>query len=101
MRTRREGHHGAEAAVSRMTPALWGEPERYDRDYWRKDSRDVYSGDSAHIDEDGYVWFAGRSDEISRDRRAPYRDHRGRKRVPDHQARGRVRRGRATRRYAR
>jgi acetyl-CoA synthetase len=23
-----------------------------------------YSGDSAHIDDDGYVWFAGRADEI-------------------------------------
>jgi acetyl-CoA synthetase len=23
-----------------------------------------YSGDSAHVDDDGYVWFAGRSDEI-------------------------------------
>ena len=23
-----------------------------------------YSGDSAHIDEDGYVWFGGRADEI-------------------------------------
>jgi acetyl-CoA synthetase len=23
-----------------------------------------YTGDSAHIDEDGYVWFAGRADEI-------------------------------------
>ncbi len=23
-----------------------------------------YTGDSAHVDEDGYVWFAGRADEI-------------------------------------
>ncbi len=47
-----------------LTPALWGEPERYGRDYWQI-IRDVYySGDSAHIDDDGYVWFAGRADEI-------------------------------------
>jgi acetyl-CoA synthetase len=47
-----------------LTPALWGETERYGRDYWQI-IRDVYySGDSAHIDEDGYVWFAGRADEI-------------------------------------
>ncbi len=47
-----------------LTPTLWGEPERYGRDYWEK-VRGVYStGDSAHIDEDGYVWFAGRADEI-------------------------------------
>ena len=47
-----------------LTPALWGEKERYGHDYWEI-IRDVYySGDSAHIDEDGYVWFAGRADEI-------------------------------------
>jgi acetyl-CoA synthetase len=47
-----------------MTPALWGEPERYGRDYWEKIPNVYYTGDSAHIDADGYVWFAGRSDEI-------------------------------------
>jgi acetyl-CoA synthetase len=47
-----------------LTAALWGEPERYDRDYWQKIPSVYYTGDSAHVDEDGYVWFAGRSDEI-------------------------------------
>jgi len=47
-----------------LTPALWGEPERYARDYWQKIPNVYYTGDSAHIDEDGYVWFAGRADEI-------------------------------------
>ena len=47
-----------------LTPALWGEPERYGRDYWDKIPNVYYTGDSAHIDEDGYVWFAGRADEI-------------------------------------
>ena len=47
-----------------LTPALWGEPERYGRDYWEKIPGVYYSGDSAHIDDDGYVWFAGRADEI-------------------------------------
>jgi acetyl-CoA synthetase len=47
-----------------LTAALWGEPERYGRDYWEKIPGVYYTGDSAHIDEDGYVWFAGRSDEI-------------------------------------
>jgi acetyl-CoA synthetase len=47
-----------------LTPALWGEPGRYERDYWQK-IRDVYyCGDSAHVDGDGYVWFGGRADEI-------------------------------------
>ena len=47
-----------------LTPALWGEPERYGADYWEKIPNVYYTGDSAHIDEDGYVWFAGRADEI-------------------------------------
>jgi acetyl-CoA synthetase len=47
-----------------LTAALWGEPERYGRDYWEKIPGVYYSGDSAHIDEDGYVWFGGRADEI-------------------------------------
>jgi acetyl-CoA synthetase len=47
-----------------LTPALWGEPDRYGRDYWQKIPGVYYSGDSAHVDDDGYVWFGGRADEI-------------------------------------
>ena len=47
-----------------LTAALWGEPERYGRDYWEKIPGRYYTGDSTSIDEDGYVWFGGRADEI-------------------------------------
>ena len=47
-----------------LTPTLWGEPERYGRDYWQRIPGVYYTGDAAHVDEDGYVWFAGRADEI-------------------------------------
>lgn len=47
-----------------LTPALWGEPERYGLDYWEKIPGLYYSGDWAHVDEDGYYWFGGRADEI-------------------------------------
>ncbi len=49
-----------------LTPTLWGEVERYASDYWRRvPGHTVYlSGDAAAIDEDGYVWFSGRADEI-------------------------------------
>jgi acetyl-CoA synthetase len=47
-----------------LTASLWGEPERYARDYWERIPGAYYCGDSAHVDEDGYVWFAGRADEI-------------------------------------
>jgi acetyl-CoA synthetase len=47
-----------------LTAALWGEPDRYGRDYWQRIPGVYYTGDSAHVDEDGYVWFGGRADEI-------------------------------------
>jgi acetyl-CoA synthetase len=49
-----------------LTATLWGEPERYRHDYWERiPGKQVYfTGDSAHVDEDGYVWFAGRADEV-------------------------------------
>jgi acetyl-CoA synthetase len=47
-----------------LTPTLWGEPERYGTDYWEKIPGYYFTGDSAHIDEDGYIWFAGRADEV-------------------------------------
>jgi acetyl-CoA synthetase len=47
-----------------MTPALWGEPDRYQRDYWQKIPGVYYSGDSAYVDDDGYFWFCGRADEV-------------------------------------
>jgi acetyl-CoA synthetase len=49
-----------------LTASLWGDPERYVRDYWSKvPGQTVYfSGDAAEIDSDGYIWFSGRADEI-------------------------------------
>ena len=47
-----------------LIATLWGEPERYVTDYWRKIPGGYYVGDAAHVDDDGYVWFAGRADEI-------------------------------------
>jgi acetyl-CoA synthetase len=47
-----------------LTPTIWNDPERYAADYWGRISGVYYTGDAAHIDDDGYVWFAGRADEI-------------------------------------
>jgi acetyl-CoA synthetase len=49
-----------------LTARLWAEPERYAKDYWEKvPGKNVYfTGDATSIDEDGYVWFSGRADEI-------------------------------------
>lgn len=47
-----------------LIAALWGEPERYGRDYWQRIPNVYYTGDSSLVDEDGYIWFMGRADEI-------------------------------------
>ncbi len=49
-----------------LTARLWGEPERYQADYWGKvPGRQVYfTGDATSVDADDYVWFSGRADEI-------------------------------------
>lgn len=49
-----------------LTARLWGEPERYQTDYWGKvPGQQVYfTGDATSVDQDGYVWFSGRADEI-------------------------------------
>lgn len=50
-----------------LTPTLWGDTERYKTDYWEKSPATqgvYYSGDAAYKDEDDYIWFAGRTDEV-------------------------------------
>jgi acetyl-CoA synthetase len=47
-----------------LIPTLWGEPERYSADYWGRFPGAYATGDAAHLDDDGYAWFAGRADEI-------------------------------------
>ncbi len=47
-----------------MLPTIWGDPDRYERDYWAKLPGVYYTGDAAEYDEDGYFWFSGRADEI-------------------------------------
>jgi len=49
-----------------LTPTLWKDHERYLRDYWQRfEGRLVYyTGDAAHVDEEGYIWFGGRADEV-------------------------------------
>jgi acetyl-CoA synthetase len=53
--------------VPGMTQTLWGNPDLYNKEYWDKNpafNGSYYTGDSAYVDEDGYIWFCGRSDEV-------------------------------------
>ena len=47
-----------------LTPTLWKDHDRYVKDYWERIPRCYYTGDAALRDEDGYIWFLGRMDEI-------------------------------------
>jgi acetyl-CoA synthetase len=50
-----------------LTPTLWEDAERYKNDYWEyiDTLKGMYcSGDGAYRDEDGYIWFVGRADEV-------------------------------------
>jgi len=47
-----------------LTPTLWRDHERYVQDYWNRIPGVYYTGDAATKDEDGYIWFLGRTDEV-------------------------------------
>jgi acetyl-CoA synthetase len=47
-----------------LTPTLWRDHERYVQDYWNRIPGVYYTGDAALRDEDGYIWFLGRMDEV-------------------------------------
>jgi len=50
-----------------LTASLWNDAERYRLDYWEKTpvTRGIYyAGDAAYRDEDGYIYFLGRADEV-------------------------------------
>ena len=47
-----------------LTPTLWMDHDRYLRDYWKRIPGCYYTGDTAFKDEDGYIWFLGRIDEV-------------------------------------
>ena len=47
-----------------LTPSIWRNKERYAEDYWNTIPGCYFTGDAAVRDEDGYIWFLGRVDEV-------------------------------------
>ncbi|MEX0848603.1 MAG: acetate--CoA ligase [Candidatus Dependentiae bacterium] len=48
-----------------MMRGVYNDPSRYISTYWEKwQNRYYYAGDHAQIDNDGYIWIGGRSDEV-------------------------------------
>ena len=48
-----------------MLRGIYGDPDRYAKEYWSKWSKDIYfPGDGAKRDKDGYFWILGRVDDV-------------------------------------
>src|SRR5689334_6424841 len=46
-----------------MLRGVWGDPERFKKQYWSTIKNCYFTGDSAHFDKDGYLWIMGRDDD--------------------------------------
>lgn len=49
-----------------MLRTVYGDPERYEEQYWSKYKKQGWylAGDSARFDDDGYIWVIGRIDDV-------------------------------------
>ena len=47
-----------------MIRTIWGDPERYEQQYWQRIPGIYFTGDAARRDEDGYFWILGRVDDV-------------------------------------
>jgi len=47
-----------------MLRTLWGDDERYQRQYWSEVPGAYFTGDGARQDKDGYFWIVGRIDDV-------------------------------------
>ncbi|MEN9801603.1 MAG: acetyl-coenzyme synthetase, partial [Actinomycetota bacterium] len=47
-----------------MLRGVWGDPERYRETYWSRFPDRYFAGDGAKLDNDGYLWFLGRVDDV-------------------------------------
>jgi acetyl-CoA synthetase len=47
-----------------MARTIWGDPERYQQQYWSRFPGSYFAGDGARRDEEGYYWLLGRVDDV-------------------------------------
>lgn len=47
-----------------MLRTLWGDDERYKKQYWSEFAGVYFTGDGARQDKDGYFWIVGRIDDV-------------------------------------
>jgi acetyl-CoA synthetase len=47
-----------------MVRGIWGDPKRFQEQYWERVPGSYFTGDAARRDEDGYYWVLGRVDDV-------------------------------------
>jgi acetyl-CoA synthetase len=47
-----------------MLRGIWGDPDRFVKQYWSKYEKIYFTGDGAKRDKDGYFWLLGRVDDV-------------------------------------
>jgi acetyl-CoA synthetase len=47
-----------------MLRTIYGDDERYKREYWERIPGVYFAGDAAQCDKDGYIWVLGRVDDV-------------------------------------
>jgi acetyl-CoA synthetase len=47
-----------------MMRTIYGDDERYKREYWSRIPGKYFTGDAAQCDQDGYIWVLGRVDDV-------------------------------------
>src|SRR5579872_50930 len=60
----REGYLVIKRPWPSMVRNIWGDPKRYEEQYWSRVKGAYFTGDAARRDSDGYYWVLGRVDDV-------------------------------------
>jgi acetyl-CoA synthetase len=61
---KREGYLIIRQPWPSMIRSIWGDPKRFEEQYWSKVPGSYFTGDAARQDEHGYFWVLGRVDDV-------------------------------------
>ncbi len=60
----REGYLVIRQPWPSMVRNIWGDPKRFQEQYWSRVPGSYFTGDAARRDDDGYYWVLGRVDDV-------------------------------------
>ncbi len=60
----REGYLIIKQPWPSMIRGIWGDPKRFEEQYWSRVPGSYFTGDAARRDDDGYYWVLGRVDDV-------------------------------------